>query len=350
MLQHFDPYIMGSRCEDGFDLSRYKTILLNKGNFRGIIREILYKFLGIAPYLLKKARQFQPRLVHVHMGKDATLFLPVSRKLGVPLLVTFHGTDATTSDEWKRSQPHITQKIYLRRRSQLIREADSFIAVSNHVKRALIRQGFPKEKIIVHYIGIDLDQFRPDPAIKREPIVLFVSRLEDFKGCQYLIEAMGTIQTSHPEIKLIIIGEGPFRHHLEEQAKKSLKNYRFLGVQPVTEVKKWMNRAWVLSVPSLTEGLPTVVQESMAMGLPMALFSIPPVVEAVGDDLKECLVPEKDIPALADLIEKLFQNHEMWQKMSDLGRRRVESFFELALQTQKLEEIYLQLISGNSND
>ena len=106
-----------------------------------------------------------------------------------------------------------------------------------------------------------------------------------------------------------------------------------------------MNKAWVLSVPSLMEGLPTFVQESMAMGLPMALFSIPAVEEALGSKMHGCVVPVRDVKQLTELILTLFEQNEMWREMNMLGRERALSHFSLKRQTDKLEKIYKDLIN-----
>ncbi|WP_446010506.1 glycosyltransferase [Candidatus Electrothrix sp.] len=326
-------------------MDRQKTFLLNNGTMAGRFREALYKLFGYAPSMVQEIQKLTPCLSHVHMGKDATLYLPVHHKLNIPLAVTFHGTDATTTDEWKKEQNRITYKIYLRKRTDLIRSADLFIAVSRSVHQGLLRQGYPEEKIFVHYIGIDLNMFSPDSAVEREPTVLFVSRLEEFKGCQYVIEAVSALQKKNPEIQLVVIGDGPYRSSLEEQAAAQQTNCRFLGMQPHTTVREWMNKARVLSVPSEREGMPTFVQEAMAMGLPMALFSIPATREALGEELKECLVEEKNVQQLTELLSAFFQHTALWEKISALGRERVQHRFNLEKQTALLEEKYALLIS-----
>ena len=344
MLKAFDPYFIGSRRQQGIDLPQDKVFLLNNGTVSGRFREALYKLFGYAPAMLHKIGQLQPCLAHVHMGKDATLYLPVHTKCNIPLVVTFHGTDATTSDAWKKSQRRITYKIYLKKRAQLSKSADLFIAVSEVVKQGLLRQGYPEEKIFIHYIGIDLDMFFPDMTVEREPVVLFVSRLEKFKGCQHVIEALSAVQKKIPEIKLIVIGDGPYRASLEKQAKDHLTKYEFLGMQPHGIVREWMNKATLLSVPSEREGMPTFVQEALAMGLPMALFNIPAIKEAVGEELQQCLVEKNNINQLSQLISALFQDQALWQKMSTLGIKRAQDFFDLKRQTALLEEKYFQLI------
>jgi len=86
--------------------------------------------------------------------------------------------------------------------------------------------------VITHYYGVDTQLFQPEPDIAREPVVLFVGRLVEKKGCEYLIKAMAQIQASQPEVKLVIVGDGELRVELEAIAAQQLRNYSFLGLQP----------------------------------------------------------------------------------------------------------------------
>src|SRR3569833_691489 len=109
--------------------------------------------------------------------------------------------------------------------------ATRFLCVSDFLKRVLIAKGFPEQKIDVHYTGIDTHRFTPDPQAVREPIVLFVARLVEKKGCESLIETMAKVQSAVPESSLIVIGDGPLRAKLESKAAALLHRTQFLGDQ-----------------------------------------------------------------------------------------------------------------------
>lgn len=345
-LREFVPYYIGSRRVPGLRVPTERTLVVNGGGLPGMAKEAAFKLLGTAPDLVRRLRGLNPELVHAHFGLDGVKALPLARAIRVPLLVTFHGYDATVTDEHARRSFH-AHRAYLRHRETLGREARLLIAVSEFVKRRLVDgQGFPPEKILVHYIGVDVETFRPDPTVSREPVVLFVGRLVEKKGCEYLIRAMSKVQALMPRAELVVIGEGPDRSALERLAGETLRRYRFLGLQPPESVRAWMNRARVFSVPSVTaesgdsEGFGIVFAEAQAMGTPVASFVSGGIPEAVAHGETGFLAPERDWERLANDILLLLGEDALWRRFSEAGQNRVRTSFDLRRQTGLLEEIY----------
>lgn len=348
-LQQFTPYYVGSRLVQGLPLPPERTLVVNQGGLLGAAREGAFKLLGMAPKLYQQVQQLKPALIHAHFGVCGTLALPLARKLNIPMVVTFYGLDATMKDEYAR-RDSLTTRVYLRRREALKRETKLFIGVSEFIKEKLLAQGFPPEKVIAHYYGVDTAAFQCDPTVPREPLVLFVGRLAEKKGCEYLIQAMAQVQSVMPEVELAIIGDGPLRLQLENLAAKSLKRYQFLGLQPSQIVKSWMNRALILAVPSVTasngdsEGLPTVVVEAQAMGLPVVGSIHAGIPQAVLHGETGFLAAERDWNGLATHILELLKNPPLWQSFSLKGQERVRANFDLGKQTQALESIYANVL------
>jgi colanic acid/amylovoran biosynthesis glycosyltransferase len=288
-------------------------------------------------------------LVHAHFGMDSVQALRLARRLKVPLVVTFHGYDVTMKAEYAR-RFSFDYRRYLRWRPIVQKEAALFLAVSEFIRGKLISQGFPADKVSVHYVGVDAGLFTPDPSIAREPIVLFAGRLVDSKGCDHLIQAMALVQEQVPEARLVVIGDGPMRPALEELAAGCLKNYQFLGLRPQSEVRDWMNRAKVFSVPSFTtpmgtsEGFGLVFAEAQAMGLPVASFSTGGIPEAVAHNATGLLTGERDTEGLAMNVVRLLRDDALWQQFSDAAAARARELFDLQKQTKKLEKIYDRLL------
>ncbi|WP_254565729.1 glycosyltransferase [Oscillatoria sp. HE19RPO] len=319
-----------------------------------------YKLTGfVHPRWLKPLQDLSPRLIHAHFGLDGVLALPLARKLNLPLIVTFHGYFATAEIELNKSKNFYAntrdfvknrgqfyRELYFRNRDRLFQEADCFIAVSEFIRSQIIEKGCPPEKILVNYIGIDLDKFTPNPEVKREPIVLFVGRLTEKKGCEDLIRAMADVQKNLPEVELVIIGDGPLSSSLKNLAQKLLKSYRFLGVQPHEKVRNWMQKASILAAPSLTtaqgesEGLPMTILEAMAMKLPVVSSIHAGIPEAVIHQKNGFLIREKDREALAEFILTLLKNDPLREEFGELSRTEVESKFDLKKNTAMLENIY----------
>lgn len=349
-LQNFVPYFAGARLIDGLPLPEDRTVVVNSGGYPGKIREFLFKQTGYAPRFYQQLHQLEPFLIHAHFGVCGTLALPIARALKIPLIVTFHGFDASMTDEYAR-RDSLSTRVYLQRREQLKQETHLFIAVSHFIKSRLVQQGFPEDRIKVHHIGIDTEKFRSDSSVVRQPKVLFVGRLVAKKGCHDLVKAMAKVQAAIPDVELIVIGDGPLRLELEALAAKSLKHYNFLGLQTPEEVKRWMNQAQVLVAPSITtkdgdtEGLPMVILEAQSMGLPVISTVHAGIPEAIIDGDTGFLVPEGDMNEIAQRIKLLFCNPNYWSDLSYKGREFVCSNFDLQKQTKKLEAIYQKVSS-----
>lgn len=350
-LQQFTPYYVGSRLVKGLSLPPERTFVVNQGGFLGAAEEVFFKLSGASSRLNRQLQQVHPALIHAHFGVCGALALPLARTLKLPMTVTFYGLDATMKDEYAR-RASITHRVYLRRREALKREARLFIAVSEFIKEKLLEQGFPSNKVVAHYYGVDTETFKPDPDVVREPIVLFVGRLTEKKGCEYLIQSMAKVQTQMPNAELVILGDGPLKLPLEELAKKLLYRYRFLGMQPPQIVRNWMNRSLLLAAPSVTaatgdsEGLPTVVVEAQAMGLPVVGSIHAGIPQAVIHGQTGFLVPERDWNGLAEYILRLLQDPILWQHFSLNGQERMQTSFDLHKQTRALENIYEAVLRG----
>lgn len=350
-LERFVPYYAGSRRVEGLDLPEDRTVVVNGGGPSGKAAEVLYKLSAVAPGFYRRVGRIGPALVHAHFGPDGVSAMPLARRLGVPLLTTFHGFDATMTDEHAR-RSFYRHRAYLKGRERLQREGRLFLAVSEYIKGRLVDAGFPREKVVVHYNGVDTELFRPDPGIEREPMVLFVGRLVEKKGCEYLVRAMVRVQETVPEAELVVIGTGPLRAGLEDFAAKTLRRHRFLGALPPGEVRSWMGRASLLSVPSVTastgdaEGFGLVFAEAQAMGLPVASFDGGPIPEVVAHGETGFLAPERDWEGLAGYVVRLLEDGDLRRSMGERGVERVRQMFDLSERTRVLEGIYAAALRG----
>jgi colanic acid/amylovoran biosynthesis glycosyltransferase len=312
---------------------------------------------------LNAIAQHQPVLVHAHFGPDGLWGQRLAQRLRVPFVVTFHGNDATGLAQTSHPlQPAdlITNRgryfnaLYQRQCPKLLTTANQIIAVSQFIGDRLSQLGCPPEKLVVHPIGVDLQrftpQFTPHLGQGREPIVLFVGRLVEKKGCEYLIQAMTRVQTVLPDAQLVMIGDGPRRSRLERMARQQLNHVQFLGAQPHAVVKDWMNRATVLAVPSVTatngdsEGLPTVIPEAMAMQLPVVATRHAGIPEAIIHGETGLLCAERDVETLAQHLAELLQTAELRQRLAIAARCRAARYFDLSTNTAKLETLYETLL------
>ncbi len=349
-LRRFTPVYAGSRRVPGLDLPSKSTYTISRGDATGRAREVLFKLFGTAPNLVRRLRALDPVLMHAHFGPDGLRALPLAQRLGLPLIVTFHGSDATATNIRYGKAPYGYRR-YLAKKGTLQRGANLFIAVSEFIRKKLLDQHFPAEKVAVHYIGVDTKFFAPGRE-RNESIVLFVGRLVERKGASYLIRAMAEVQKAHPEAELVVIGDGPLRVNLEKQAKDSLRKYRFLGVQNPETVREWMSRASVFSAPSVKlrsgeeEAFGMVFAEAQAMHKPVAAFASGGIGEAIQHGETGFLAPERDWQTLAEYLSLLLNNPDLRHKFGVLGRQRVLRFFDLDKQTNMLEKHYERTIEA----
>ncbi len=308
--------------------------------------------------LLKLLGDTHPALVHAHFGVDGVYALPIATALRVPLIVTFHGLDATMTDGalLKSGEPALVNYVLFKR--QLMRRGSLFLCASDFLKQQLLSRGFPEERTRTHYVGVDTGALSPRQGSKRAALVLHVARLVEMKGTSLLLQAFAKVCRSIPHLELVVIGEGPLRSDLIVQASTlGIKDQtRFLGAVPHSEVLDWLRRTAVLCQPSVhassgaQEGLGMVLLEAGALGVPVLASKSGGIPEAVVDGETGLLAPEGDMEALAERLEWLLDNSSQAVQLGRAARERVAQRFNLNRQTEKLETIYAKLLSTDPGE
>jgi colanic acid/amylovoran biosynthesis glycosyltransferase len=351
-MQRFRVVFAGSRSvPGGLDLGAPSSTLqsISSSSLAMICNEARFKILRNVPgrWLADLARH-SPALIHAHFGPDAVFSTAISEALAVPLVATFHGYDITMRPS--SSLPFALYSTQLRR---LFRRAGLIIAISKFIQGRLLDRGCPPGKVLVHYIGVDTKFFSARQE-ERETIILFVGRLVEKKGGEDLIRAMAIVNGRIPQLRLVIVGDGPLRSRLEALAASLRVSAEFVGSNPREEVRAWMNRASVFCGPSRevpsgdAEGLGLVFLEAQSMGLPVVSTFHGGIPEAVCHEETGILVSPGNIEQLAAAIIRLGSSRSLRDAMGDRGRSFVRSSFDLATQTLKLEEHYDQMLSATS--
>lgn len=346
-LENYTPYFAGSRRVNGLPLPDDRTFVANGWGLPSVVKQYTkLALLGTngVKALADRLRDFNPLFIQAHYGPSGVNAMPLADALGIPLIVYYHGIDATMTDE--HAEKRFYTRHYLKHRDELKTKAKLFLAQSNFLRNKLIEQGFPPEKIITHYVGAETRFAEPRPLDQRERMVLFVGRLVEKKGVAYLIEAMSRVQQEEPDVELVIVGDGELRELLEIQAHRSLKKYRFIGWQKPDQVLEWMQRARIFCAPSVTaesgdsEGFGMVFAEAQSVGLPVASFEHGGIPEAVAHGQTGLLAPEYDTDTLYKHLVTLLNDDAMWKQMSQAGPVRVKQMIDLRTQVSKLESIY----------
>jgi glycosyltransferase involved in cell wall biosynthesis len=354
-LRQFEPVFVGLRRVDGgLDLPANAQLLTTADHTIDKARRGFYRHTGMSGAFVNRLRSPGPQLLHAHFAVDACEALPLVRALDLPLVVTLHGYDVMMNDAAHAQSAR--GRVFLRTREALWARAGLFLCVSEAIRARALERGFPAAKLIQHTIGIDLRRYNPRRISGPQPvddrkIVLFVGRLVEKKGCLHLIHAMAEVQRRLPRAPLVVIGDGPLLPSLKAEAARLNLEASFLGAQPSQQVRHWMGSAHMLAAPSITaangdaEGLPIVLCEALATGLPVACFRSSGIAELIEHETTGLLAEERDEAALARNIIRLAADEDLCARLARSGRERVERSFDLSAQTAILEQHYRRAIS-----
>ena len=319
---------------DGHD----RVVLADFTRSPRIARALLKAFGRLPRRWLRELRARRPALVHAHFGTNALDAHRIARVLGVPLVVTFHGSDI--------AKP-ATKPAHQRKRQRVFDAASRVIAVSEFIAQQLRANGCPPAKIVLHHIGVDTQRFAPgDEAARNLRRILFVGRMVGKKGAIHLIRAMPAVQQAIPGAELVLAGDGPLRERLEHEAARLDVNARFPGVQSPEEVRALMQTSAVFCAPSIVtrtgdaEGLPMTVVEAQACGCPVVASPSGGTAEGIVDGESGFVVPSGDGSALAAALIRVLGDEDLRLRLSAGARRNVLTRFDLGVQCGRLEEIY----------
>jgi glycosyltransferase involved in cell wall biosynthesis len=189
--------------------------------------------------------------------------------------------------------------------------------------------------------------------VNREPRVLFVGRLVEKKGCEFLIRAFAQVTKVVAHACLVIVGEGELRPQLETLANVLGVPVQFRGGLSSAEVQGELQLAKVFCLPSVTaangdaEGLPIVLLEAQASGVPVVTSAKGGSGEGIRDGVTGLSFAERDTDALASCLIRLLTDDMTLRAMAFEGPRFVSQSFDLSLCTDALEELYDNIVARN---
>lgn len=273
----------------------------------------------------------------------------VSAITGIPHVTSIHGTDIHLIHSHRILYPVIRM---------ISKYSHCITTNSSHTLRLLhnVVQTRGKSRIIP--MGIDPNEFLQSKEIPRslEKTVLFVGRLINWKGVSVLIQAMKIVETRLRGSKLVVIGDGPDRHELEEEVVR-------LGLSPIVyfmgkldreNLLTWYRSAEVFVLPSITyknqtEGLGVVLLEAMAACVPVIGSNTGGIPDIIEDGVNGLLVPPSDPDALADAIIRIFENPDLADRFREAGQKSVQESFSWDKISDEFIEVY-QGVLHESNE
>ncbi|MES3020109.1 MAG: glycosyltransferase [Pseudomonadota bacterium] len=288
-------------------------------------------------------------LVHAHFGPNGVYALPLARALGVPLVVSFHGFDATVR-AGAFARAGLAGLAYLAGLPELKRRAARVIAVSDFLAGRLRAMGFPEGAIRRHYVGVDPERFAPLAAAERSLDVVCVARLVAAKGIEELLRAFAAVAPRFPESRLRLVGAGPCAARYADLAGALGLGGRvvFHGALAHEAVARVVARCAVSVLASKTgangsqEAFGLGAIEAAAAGLPAIVSDNGGLPETVEHGVTGVVVGAARVDQLADALATLLGDAALRARFGAAGRARVLAHFALGPQTRKLEDIYCE--------
>lgn len=316
-----------------------KAIELSK--LHGPLGETGFKQFGLISRKLKDVLAAEkPALLHAHFGKAAAYALPLARAMRLPLVVTYHGGDATKHANTRNS----FARVYNRRRATLWRDATLILPVSEFIKGELTKAGCPADKMQVHYNGVDPSRFTPGEKSK---LILFAGRWVEKKGVDTLVAALARLGPKLDGWRVRLVGDGPLKTDLAAKLQATGVNIELPGWIPAVDMPRHFAEAMIHCVPSRraatgdAEGLPMVCIEAMLSGCAVAATLHAGIPECVKDGRTGLLSPEGDAQAFAASLKKLIADPDATRAMGAAGREVALRDFNLDIQSRRLEDLLL---------
>lgn len=296
---------------------------------------ILHPYLLIARSLRSRAAAELARQVsdggfdtiHAHfLGVASTLGLAASKITGVPLIISAHARDIFVEGEAVHAKAAHAREI---------------VTCCKANAEELVRIGVPEEKVRVSYHSLP-EGFGKNVRLKdrKGRTILAAGRFVEKKGFGHLIKALEELKRRAVDFECIICGDGPLKKNLAESVRLS-------GLTGAVEFPGWVSPEKMLELyagtdivvcPSVIasdgdrDGVPNVIREATACGVPVAASNVGGIPEAVTDESTGLLVPPADHTALADAIERLLADTDLRRSLSENACRHSGPYFDGAVE------------------
>lgn len=315
---------------------------LLRGRFNRNKYLYLAKSLALIPQAVWLGRELERRGVrrmHGHWASYATTMGMVIRWVfGIPFSFTAHAYDIYMVPYLLRSK---------------VNEA-RFVVTCAKVNASYLENLAGQDEphnVIVNYHGVSLDRFKPAPrdATHRRPghTIVTCGRLEPYKGHHLLLQACAQLG---PDVRCVVVGEGPQRQRLEELARELgiAERVEFTGPLPQAELARRYGEADLFVLASVIlersgkrDVIPNVLAEAMAMQLPVVATDISGIGELVTDGESGRLVPPNDVPALTAALRALLADEDERRRLGLGGARKVGRVFDRDVNIQDLARLFL---------
>ncbi|MBW8879364.1 MAG: glycosyltransferase [Acidobacteria bacterium] len=294
--------------------------------------------LGARRAVQRQLRQRRFDMVHAHwiVPNGVAAATVCGGRRGVPLAIGLHGSDVFLAEK-----PGVRSAVrWALSRSRLLTGCSPELV--ERVRALALPAGYPTERSRVIPYGVDVAAFSPDPARRSlwrqrlgipeyAPLLLGVGRMATKKGFQVLIEILPALLAEHPELRVVLAGGGDLLATFQAATREWSARVHFPGSVLRDTLPDLYRAADVFVLPAVhdargnVDGLPNVILEAMASGLPVVASRVSGIPLAVEDGRTGRLVPERDGPALLGALRQMLADPEAARQMGERGRAKAES-------------------------
>jgi N-acetyl-alpha-D-glucosaminyl L-malate synthase BshA len=336
--------LRGEHVRDGVKVRYVPTRMFPGGLFFGLYGHLYHRALKDAVAEIRKEFPFD--LIHCHtIYPDGFAGGLLKRDFGVPVVSTVHGSDILLYPKRGRSVWQSTK--------QALAWSDHVITVSDRLKREAEAME-PNVKVTTVYNGFAPDTFYPREKAEARAalgleaggkILLYVGNLLPVKGVHFLLEAFQRVSRKDESLRLVLVGDGPLRSSLEKRVEELGLGGKvhFVGRRPHEEIPVWLGAADAVVLTSLSEGLPSILLESMGAGRPMVATDVGGIREVLQDGVTGFLAPARDVEAIGDRLESLLLDDA---RLKAMGTAALEASarFTWEANARKTKECYEQIL------
>lgn len=305
----------------------------------------LFRDLKAFGQLLRVYRNYNPSLIHLFHAKPIILGnLAAYFTLPCPVVSSMTGLGNAFI------QGGITRHLATLAYRSVLTRSQAVIFQNPDDRQLFIKQHWttPEQTHLIIGSGVDIEQFSPPspPNNRKDLQVLMVARLLWQKGVREFVEAADIVRTKHPHVKFRLGGEWDMEHldsiepaWIHKAVEK--KHIQFIGY--VNNMPAELKRTAIFVLPSYREGVPRVLLEAAATGIPAVTSDTPGCREAVVDGETGYLVPVRDSRQLAEAIIRLVEDHVVRREMGRQARLRAEAKFDIRSITRQHLSLYTEL-------
>lgn len=243
-------------------------------------------------------------------------------------------------------------RMYNRMDKYALRLCKKVIAVSEEIKGDLLRHGIKSSRITVLPNAVSDSCGEDDRYSRRqekryllgispgEYVIGSLGRLSVEKGIVYLIEAVAELLDANVSVKLVIVGDGPTKTALEQQVKARGIANQVVFTGFVIDPENWYPAFDIFALPSLTEGTPLALLESMAVGVPVIASAVGGVPKVVTDGVDGLLVPPGNIQAMKEKLQLLISDPELSRRLGGAGMKSIKANYGIDRWCREIERCY----------